>query len=1217
MNTPVFLLPLLALTGLSINADIAKAQGYQPTNRIPVADNTLGTQVLRNNNNFSITGGITRGQNTFHSFQDFSVPTSGVATFANPAGNQSIITRVTGSLFSDINGTINTQGANFLLINPNGVVFGPGTQLNVGRVFAASTANGIDLADGAGKTLTFGVNGAGDGALLSIDPKVIFNASRLNLGGGNGEIKNFGTLQTNNPNQYIGLVGGNVTLDAGKINAPGGRIELGGLSAPGSVEIATEGGSPRLSFPADVDRANLVLNNQARVSVASAGSGDIAITAHNIDLLGDSVIRAGIEEKLGTPNAIGGDINLKATGAIVIDNSTIANSVRTNSQGRAGNVNIDSNSLSLQKQGVIQAYAAGQGDAGKVNLKVAGIVDITDQYSGINSLVTKQATGNAGDFEIEAGSLSVRNSAAILSVSTGKGNSGNVSIKTKGVVSLVGGDLSVNTEGTGKAGNLNVNADSLSMQNGATISASSIGNGNAGNVSVIAKGPVSLKDKNTGISALLDVGGVGQGGNIDINAGSFSLLNGAQLLSSSSGQGNAGKVSIFAKDAVDFAGKDTAIFTTVDKDTIGNSGDIDIRSASLSITNGAQLLASNSGKGNGGNINVQVAKTVNIAGQEGGVDSRINSSLEKDGVGNAGNINIDAGLFFLQDSAQLQSATIGKGNAGNVRINSIGAASLSGKSAIFSTIQPGGIGKAGDIDLNLASLSITDGSQILASSNGIGDSGSINVKTSGSVFLSGFSSQIKNVVNSGATGNAGNINVSAGSVVLQNGASLITASNGKGNGGNINVIAKDAINLSGKTSTIISSVGKGAIGKGGNIDLQGSSLSLIDGTFITATNDGIGDSGNVKVKMTGLVDILGTKETISGGISSAVTAKENLGNSGGVSVESDTLSIQNGASIIAANLGKGNAGNIDINIAKSVFLSGIGGGDNKIRGMFVTAIGDVAESGNITIASPQIVLENGFHVDATSISGIGGDINIGDSSVSKGVNGQSNDFSLFSNNLIFLRNGSTISTDGGVLNMQGGGGNIKIKSNLVVALPRENSDITANAIKGRGGNVDITTQGLLGTQFRPRQTSSSDITASSAFGQSGSISINTPGIDPGKDTSKLPTRPIDASKQITQRCSSTQEDNQFYVTGHGGHPSNTSELLNNDVVWLDPRTPSTQSIATNPIIQQAQQSPQPAVGWAFNGKGKVTLLTPNHDRSILTSKVTCPTIQKLSSNDFY
>jgi large exoprotein involved in heme utilization and adhesion len=91
---------------LSLLPNIARAQTYTPSGRTPQADNSIGTIVNPTGvNNFNITGGLNRGQNLFHSFTDFSLLTGSSAIFDNPAG-RSIITRVTGSFFSDINGLI-------------------------------------------------------------------------------------------------------------------------------------------------------------------------------------------------------------------------------------------------------------------------------------------------------------------------------------------------------------------------------------------------------------------------------------------------------------------------------------------------------------------------------------------------------------------------------------------------------------------------------------------------------------------------------------------------------------------------------------------------------------------------------------------------------------------------------------------------------------------------------------------------------------------------------------------------------------------------------------------------------------------------------------------------------------------------------------------------------------------------------------------------------
>ncbi|MEH2169478.1 MAG: filamentous hemagglutinin N-terminal domain-containing protein [Nostoc sp.] len=63
------------------------------------------SNVARDGNIFNITGGTQAGNNLFHSFREFSVPTDGTASFNNAVDIQNIISRVTGGSVS-INQTI-------------------------------------------------------------------------------------------------------------------------------------------------------------------------------------------------------------------------------------------------------------------------------------------------------------------------------------------------------------------------------------------------------------------------------------------------------------------------------------------------------------------------------------------------------------------------------------------------------------------------------------------------------------------------------------------------------------------------------------------------------------------------------------------------------------------------------------------------------------------------------------------------------------------------------------------------------------------------------------------------------------------------------------------------------------------------------------------------------------------------------------------------------
>ena len=117
-------------------------------------DNTLPVNTLVNfnsaNQTYTITGGTQVGGNQFHSFQDFSVPTSNTAHFDTAPTTVNAIGRVTGSNISNIDGILRTNGTtNLYLVNPNGIVFGANAKLDIAGSFSASTANSIKFSDGS------------------------------------------------------------------------------------------------------------------------------------------------------------------------------------------------------------------------------------------------------------------------------------------------------------------------------------------------------------------------------------------------------------------------------------------------------------------------------------------------------------------------------------------------------------------------------------------------------------------------------------------------------------------------------------------------------------------------------------------------------------------------------------------------------------------------------------------------------------------------------------------------------------------------------------------------------------------------------------------------------------------------------------------------------------------------------------------------------------
>lgn len=138
-------------------------------------DRTLpnNSNVTINGSVINITGGTQAGRNLFHSFQQFSVPNGGTASFNNGLDIQNIISRVTGGFISTIDGLIKANGtANLFFLNPNGIIFGRNASLNIGGSFVATTANAIQF----GNQGIFSASVPNSPALLTINPSaLLFN----------------------------------------------------------------------------------------------------------------------------------------------------------------------------------------------------------------------------------------------------------------------------------------------------------------------------------------------------------------------------------------------------------------------------------------------------------------------------------------------------------------------------------------------------------------------------------------------------------------------------------------------------------------------------------------------------------------------------------------------------------------------------------------------------------------------------------------------------------------------------------------------------------------------------------------------------------------------------------------------------------------------------------------------------------------------------------
>jgi filamentous hemagglutinin family protein len=1096
-----------------------------------------------------IEGGTQAGSNLFHSFQEFSVPTGGTAFFNNALDIQNIISRVTGKSISNIDGLIRANGtANLFLLNPNGIIFGRNASLNIGGSFVASTASSLKFSDGT----EFSTKSPQTTPLLTVSVPI-----GLQYGETAGSIRNLSQATNSDsvgvglqvePSETLALVGGYVELDGGILRAPGGRVELGGLAQLGTVALDFTGNNLSLNFPQNVQRADVSLINSADVNVRADGGGSIAINAQNLNMSGGSRLRAGINSDLSSIGSQAGNVEINATGIVNINDSFIFNALLPRSVGKGGDINITTGSLSLTNEASLDAGTRGQGDAGSVKIDARDIV--TFDGGNIFSNVVIGAVGTAGNINITTGSLSLSNNAQLVAGTRGQGNAGNVTINARDTVSL----------------------DSAVGQN------------------------------STAVFSTVGREAVGKGGNINITTGSLSLTNGSNLAASTFGQGDAGNVVINARDTVSLAGVKSsssrvpsAVFSTVEREAVGKGGNINITTGSLSLTNGAQILVGNrAGQGDAGNVVINARDRVFLDGVgSNGFSSAVLSTVEREAVGKGGNINITTGSLSLTNGARLTASTLGQGDAGNVVIHARDTVFLDGvgsngfSSAVLSALGQGAVGKSGNINITTGSFSMTNAAQLIASTDG--------------------------------QGYAGNINITTGLFSMTNGAQLFTSTGGQGDAGNVVINAYNSVSLD-SSSAVFSAVEREAIGKGGNMDITTTSLSLTNGAQLIASTDGQGDAGNIQIRASDTVKISGTDTK---GLSSAlfaVTLPTSTGAGGSITVDTGVFYLSNGAlldtrtsnnrkggditvnarsfeainggQMLTITQGSGHAGKITVNGTKQVTVSGSDNTFNKRVAQFGTDVRNLGPAsgffvqserggiaGDIEVSAPFIFFNNQGRLIAESASGNGGNI------------------ILKVQDLLLLRRGSIISTTAGTAQQPGDGGNITINTpnGFIVAVPSEDSNISANAFTGKGGRVDITAQGIFGIQSRPSPTSLSDITVSSEFGIDGTVELNTPDVDLSRGLVNLPAVPVDT--KVAQGCTAggSQAQSEFIITGRGGLPPNPGEALSTDAVQVDLITlnpevaqSSTTAVSTNPT------SPTPAriieaTGWVIDADGNVVL----------------------------
>ena len=281
----------------------------------------VGGQIISGSGNISRSGAVTTinqsSQNLSTNWKGFNIAANETVNFVQPSASAIAVNRIFDTNGTQILGHLNANGQVFL-INPNGILFGHGAQVNVGGLVAST----LDLSDAA-----------------------LNSAAKAFSGNGAGSVINQGAINGG----YVALLGNRVSNE-GVIVARQGAVTLGA----GSAATLTFNGSNLVHMQIDQS----VLDNMAENGgLIRADGGMVIMAAGARDALLASVVNnAGVIEAY-TVDSHGGNIVLQggaAAGATHVSGTLDA----SNNRGKGGTVTVLGNHVQLASDAVIDVNGA-------------------------------------------------------------------------------------------------------------------------------------------------------------------------------------------------------------------------------------------------------------------------------------------------------------------------------------------------------------------------------------------------------------------------------------------------------------------------------------------------------------------------------------------------------------------------------------------------------------------------------------------------------------------------------------------------------------------------------------------------------------------------------------------------------------------------------------------------------------------------------------------
>jgi filamentous hemagglutinin family protein len=741
-------------------------------------------------------------------------------------------------------------------------------------------------------------------------------------------------------------------------------------------------------------------------------------------------------------------------------------------------------------------------------------------------------------------------------------------VRSGRTLALVGGDVLL------ESGNLTAAGGRIEL--GSVAGVGQVSLSQSGNSFVLGYdeihnfGNISLSNR-----AFVDASGEG-GGDIQVRGRRLEMRQSSNIWADTLGAQNGGEVLVRAAEVVLSEGS----FLTADVTGTGTGGNLTIDTGRLLVRDGALVSTITFRSGKGGSLLVRAADSIEVIGTsaDGGLFSGLFTVSQ--GSGNAGDLTIDTGRLLVRDGA-VSTGTFGSGNGGSLQITAADSVEVIGTSAygrvvsgLFTDSQ--GSGDAGDLTIDTGRLLVRDGAQVSATTFGSGKGGSLQITAADSVEVIGTSASGQFIgglfASSSGSGDAGDLRIDTGRLLVRDGAQVSASTFGSGKGGSLQIAAADSIEV----------IGTSADGR------------LFSG--LSAQSQRSGNAGDLKIGIVTTptsvdsVEVIGT--STDGRLFSGLLAQsQGSGNAGDLTIDTGRLLVRDGAQVSTSTFGQGKGGSLLVRAADSVEVIGTSADGRLFSGLFTVSQGS-GDAGDVSIDTRRLLVRDGAEVSSSSTrKGTAGNIDITVRDTLQANNGtiatsseqsSGGNINITASNIrLFGNSDITSSVNSGA----GGGGNIDLKADSILAF--DDSDILAFARDGKGGNITLDTPVFFGESYRPAPRNTDPAT----LDRNNRVDINATGSVEGviitPDTSsiensltELPDDQINTDSLLANSCIVRRDRptrGSFTVTGTGGLPQRPGDAQMSDFPTVDIETLPNDGTSSNTNPNRSWQKGDPIV----------------------------------------